>query len=165
MDRDIGETFPLSRQSEPEQGRVRSSFAKLRHGGRVTERRHRGRSVTALLTRRVVREMASTMNKRLAMLEKLTSSAQADSFAFYCLGMEYRKEGRIDDALAAFGTLRTRDANYLPMYLMAGQMLREANRLTDAASWLQQGIELASQKNDSKALGELESELASVQAG
>ena len=32
------------------------------------------------------------MNKRLAMLEKLTASPQADSFAFYCLGMEYRKE-------------------------------------------------------------------------
>jgi len=109
--------------------------------------------------------MASAMNKRLAMLEKVTASAAADSFAFYCLGMEYRKEGRVDEALAAFGALRTRDANYLPMYLMAGQMLREANRLAEAASWLQQGIELATQKNDSKALGELESELSTVQAG
>jgi hypothetical protein len=105
------------------------------------------------------------MNKRLAMLEKLTASASADSFAFYCLGMEYRKEGRIDDAVATFDTLRTRDASYLPMYLMAGQMLREASRLTEAASWLQQGIELAAQKNDSKALGELESELATVKSG
>jgi len=109
--------------------------------------------------------MASAMNKRLAMLEKLTASAAADSFAFYCLSMEYRKEGRVDEALSAFGTLRTRDAGYLPMYLMAGQMLREAGRLEEAASWLTQGIELASQKNDSKALGELESELASVQSG
>jgi len=109
--------------------------------------------------------MPSVMNKRLAMLEKLTTSASADSFAFYCLGMEYRKEGRVDDALATFATLRTRDASYLPMYLMAGQMLREAGRLPDAAGWLEQGIELASQKNDSKALGELESELASVKAG
>jgi len=109
--------------------------------------------------------MASAMNKRLAMLEKVTASAAADSFAFYCLGMEYRKEGRIDEAVTAFGTLRTRDANYLPMYLMAGQMLREAGRLADAKSWLQQGIALAAQKNDSKALGELESELATVEAG
>ena len=105
------------------------------------------------------------MNKRLAMLEKVIATAAADSFAFYCLAMEYRKEGRVDDALAAFGTLRTRDANYLPMYLMAGQMLREAGRLPDAASWLTQGIELATQKNDSMALGELESELATVEAG
>ena len=102
------------------------------------------------------------MNKRLAMLEKLTASAQADSFAFYCLGMEYRKEGRVDDALGAFETLRSRDAAYLPMYLMAGQMLREAARLADAATWLKLGISLAGEKNDGKALGELESELATV---
>jgi hypothetical protein len=108
--------------------------------------------------------MALAMNKRLAMLEKVTASAQADSFAFYCLALEYRKEGRVDDALGAFETLRARDANYLPMYLMAGQMLREATRLADAALWLKQGIELASQKNDGKALGELESELASVES-
>jgi hypothetical protein len=106
--------------------------------------------------------MASAMNKRLAMLEKLTASAQADSFAFYCLAMEYRKEGRVDDAVSAFETLRGRDAGYLPMYLMAGQMLREAARTVDASLWLRQGVELATQKGDSKALGELESELATI---
>ena len=109
--------------------------------------------------------MGFAMNKRLAMLEKLTASAAADSFAFYCLGMEYRKEGRVDDAVSTFTTLRTRDAGYLPMYLMAGQMLRESSRLAEAATWLEQGIELARQKNDSKALGELESELSTVQSG
>ena len=144
--------------SVPEQGPVRSSFAALRHC--VSRPRE-----NAPLTHDGAREMASAMNKRLAMLEKVTASAAADSFAFYCLAMEYRKEGRVDDALAAFETLRGRDASYLPMYLMAGQMLREANRAADASSWLKQGIELASQKNDSKALGELESELATVQAG
>jgi hypothetical protein len=144
--------------SVPEQGPVRSSFAALRHC--VTRP-----STNVPLTRDGAREMASAMNKRLAMLEKVTLTAAADSFAFYCLGMEYRKEGRVDDALTAFETLRSRDAGYLPMYLMAGQMLREANRPADAAGWLQQGIELATQKNDSKALGELESELSTVQAG
>jgi hypothetical protein len=109
--------------------------------------------------------MALAMNKRLAMLEKLTASPQADSFAFYCLAMEYRKEARVDDALRAFGTLRDKDAGYLAMYLMAGQMLREAARLAEAASWLGQGIELARKSHDSKALGELESELSTVEAG
>jgi predicted Zn-dependent protease len=108
--------------------------------------------------------MAAAMNKRLVMLEKLTSSAQADSFAFYCLALEYRKEGRVDDAVRAFETLRTRDAGYLPMYLMAGQMLREAARAADASAWLKQGIALASEKGDGKALGELESELATVES-
>lgn len=102
------------------------------------------------------------MNKRLAVLEKMTSSDAADSFAFYGLAMEYRKEGRIDDALATFARLKAKDAGYLPMYLMAGQMLVEAQRASEARTWLQAGIELASARGDTKTLGELESELANA---
>lgn len=102
------------------------------------------------------------MNKRLAMLEKMTSSDAADSFAFYGLAMEYRKEGRIDDALATFERLKAKDAGYLAMYLMAGQMLVEAQRGSEARAWLEAGIELAEARGDMKALGELQSELANA---
>jgi predicted Zn-dependent protease len=144
----------------------RAIFLGFGGGGRLLHdaRARRESRQSSGLTRRLTREMAEPMNKRLAMLEKLTSSAQADSFAFYCLAMEYRKEGRVDDAVGTFSTLRDRDAGYLPMYLMAGQVLREAARLADASQWLKQGIELARQKNDGKALGELESELATVES-
>ena len=104
------------------------------------------------------------MNKRLAMLEKLTASGPVDSFAFYGLAMEYRKEGRVDDALRAFDDLRRQDAQYLPMYLMAGQTLREAGRNAEAVVWLEQGIAIATAKHDTKTLGELETELASAQS-
>jgi predicted Zn-dependent protease len=100
------------------------------------------------------------MNKRLEMLEKMTASGQADSFAWYALAMEYRKEARIDDALRTFEALRERDPDYLAMYLMAGQMLNAASRGGEAKAWLEQGIALAREKGDGKALGELESELA-----
>lgn len=102
------------------------------------------------------------MSKRLSVLEKLTASDGADSFAWYALAMEYRKEGRSEDALRAFETLRSRDAAYLPMYLMAGQLLVEAARLEEARQWLEAGIELARSKGDGKTLGELESELANT---
>jgi predicted Zn-dependent protease len=102
------------------------------------------------------------MNKRLAVLEKMTASGTADGFAWYALAMEYRKEGRVEDALGAFRTLRERDASYLPMYLMAGQMLIEAERDAEARQWLEAGILLARAQGDSKTLGELESELANV---
>jgi predicted Zn-dependent protease len=102
------------------------------------------------------------MNKRLAALEKMTASGTADAFAWYALALEYRKEGRIDEALATFRTLRERDASYLPMYLMAGQMLVEAARSADAREWLEAGVEIARVKGDSKTLGELESELANA---
>jgi tetratricopeptide (TPR) repeat protein len=95
------------------------------------------------------------MNKRLEMLEKMTASGQADAFAWYGLAMEYRKLGQTDDALTTFEKLREIDADYLPMYLMAGQLLTEANRPAEARPWLEQGIELARKKGDTKALGEL----------
>ncbi len=102
------------------------------------------------------------MNKRLAFLEQHCAAGTADSFAFYGLGMEYRKEGRVDDAIATFTKLREKDPDYVPMYLMAGQTLIDAGKGAEARAWLESGIEVARKKHDSHALGELESALASV---
>jgi predicted Zn-dependent protease len=101
-------------------------------------------------------------NKRIAMLEKLVASGKADAFAHYALGMEYRREGRVDEALATFDTLRQLQASYLPMYLMAGQLLLEHGRAQEAAEWLKSGMELARGQGDMKTLGELESALAGI---
>jgi hypothetical protein len=103
------------------------------------------------------------MNKRLAMLEKMFASGQADSFAHYALALEYRKENRAQDALRIFQVLRDKDPGYLPMYLMAGQMLRALERGADAREWLGSGIALATRNGDMKARGELESELAALE--
>jgi len=100
-----------------------------------------------------------TTNKRLAFLEQHCAAGTADSFAFYGLGMEYRKEGRIDDAVATFTKLKDKDPGYLPLYLMAGQTLIDASRTDEARTWLETGIEVARSKGDSHALGELESAL------
>lgn len=102
------------------------------------------------------------MNKRLAFLESHCESGSADSFAFYGLGMEYRKEGRFDEAVATFGKLKAKDPDYLPLYLMAGQTLIDAGKSADAKSWLEAGCEVARKKGDGKTLGELESALASL---
>ena len=107
-------------------------------------------------------QSCAAMNKRLAMLEKLTQSGSADAFAFYALGMEYRKEGRVDDAVRTFAELRARDNAYLPVYLMAGQTLAGAGRAEEAREWLTAGIDVARAKGDGKTLGELESELAGL---
>lgn len=102
------------------------------------------------------------MNKRLMFLEQHVAKGGADSFAYYGLGMEYRKEGRVDDAIATFTTLKEKDASYLPLYLMAGQTLIDAGRSAEAKTWLEAGIGMARSKGDSHALGELESALASL---
>ncbi len=99
------------------------------------------------------------MNKRLQMLEQMTQSGNADSFAWYGLAMEYRRESRLEDAVSTFRTLRERDSDYLPQYLMAGQLLLELDRKADAAEWLRAGIDLARRVGDAKALGELQEAL------
>ena len=99
------------------------------------------------------------MNKRLDMLVQLVASGTADSFGWYALALEYRKLGRIDDALKTFEALSERDPDYLPMYLMAGQMLTEADRLVDAVWWLERGLALARRVGNSQAAGELEQAL------
>lgn len=99
------------------------------------------------------------MNKRLEMLEKLVAAGQADSFARYALAMEYRNVGRVEDALSTFGALRDADPQYLPMYLMAGQLLIDQDRREEARPWLVAGMQLAKDKADSKAFAELEAAL------
>lgn len=100
------------------------------------------------------------MSKRLEMLEKLVAAGKADSFARYALALEYRKLGRLEDALTVFTGLREADDHYLPQYLMAGQILLELRRPDEARVWLEQGIVVARQQGNTQALGELESALS-----
>ncbi len=106
------------------------------------------------------RPMASS--KRLEFLKKLTSSGQADPFAWYGLAMEYRSLSLLDDALATFESLRSRAPDYVPMYLMCGQMLESMGRLDDARTWLSSGLLAAKTKGDGHALSELEGALAAL---
>lgn len=101
------------------------------------------------------------MNKRLLMLEKMVESGQADSFARYALALEYKKEGQLDRAVQAFTDLRAADPHYLPQYLMAGQMLIEAEKKAEARAWLEAGLALARSVGNSHSAGELESALGS----
>lgn len=94
-------------------------------------------------------------DKRLAMLEQMVRTGNADSFARYALAMQYRKAGRTDEALAAFEALRDTDPDYLAQYLMAGQLLIEAQRPEEARPWLEQGLEVAAKAGDAKAKNEL----------
>ena len=95
-------------------------------------------------------------SKRLAYLEQLAATGKADSFARYALALEYRNAGRTADALSAFEALRAVDDGYVPMYLMAGQMLIEAGHRAEARVWLEAGLVVARAKGDGHALGEIE---------
>lgn len=99
------------------------------------------------------------MNKRLALLEQMTNSGQADAFAWYGLALEYRREGQSAKALQTFETLRDKFPDYLPMYLICGQALLDEGRPQDARPWLEAGVALAQKQDNSQALAELEDAL------
>jgi len=104
----------------------------------------------------------STSEKRLAMLEKITQNGSKDPFAWYGLALEYKGAGRVDDALSTFTTLRATSPDYVPMYLMCGQMLVAAARTEAAREWFEAGIAAARAKRDGHALSELEGALAAL---
>ena len=97
-------------------------------------------------------------------LEKITREGSQDPMAWYALGMEYRSLQRWDEALQTFTTLRAQTPDYVPMYLMCGQMLTELSRTDEARGWLEAGIATARAKRETHALGELESALAALEA-
>jgi predicted Zn-dependent protease len=102
------------------------------------------------------------MSKRLDFLQNMTASGKADSFTWYALALEYKGLARVEDALSTFQQLRERDQDYVPMYLMCGTMLVEANRRDDAKEWLLAGLAAARKKGDSHAAGEIEGVLATL---
>ena len=96
------------------------------------------------------------MSQRLMMLEKLViEQHSSDPFAWYGLAMEYRQLGRVDESLATFTTLRKNSPDYLPMYLMAGQLLIDQERSGDAKEWLDAGLKLAREQGNAKAESEI----------
>jgi len=101
-------------------------------------------------------------SKRLEFLSKLTSSGSADPFAWYGLAMEYRTLERHDEALATFEALRGRAPDYVPMYLMCGQMLAGLGRAAEARAWMEAGVGAARSKGDDHAASELEGALAAL---
>jgi hypothetical protein len=108
----------------------------------------------------------SASSKRLEFLQKQTApggAANSDPFAWYGLAMEYRALSRHEEALAAFETLRAGTPDYVPMYLMCGQMLQAMGRPSDARAWFSWGLEAAGKKGDAHAAGELEGALAALE--
>jgi tetratricopeptide (TPR) repeat protein len=107
----------------------------------------------------------SGTSKRLEFLLKQTApdgSESGNPFAWYGLAMEYRALSRHEEALAVFEGLRGRAPDYVPMYLMCGQMLEQMGRIADAKMWLATGLEEARKKGDAHAAGELEGALGAL---
>lgn len=100
--------------------------------------------------------MAEQKKTRRQMLEEFVSKKPDDAFSRYGLAMECMNAG---DAAAAdnhFRTLLQNDAEYVPAYLMYGQLLAREGRKEQAKQVLSDGIAAAAKKGDQHARSEME---------
>jgi tetratricopeptide (TPR) repeat protein len=102
------------------------------------------------------------MSKRLDMLDTMIAKGSQDPFVHYARAMELRSLERFDDALAAYQQVMQTFPDYVPTYLMAGQVAERLGRLDEARAALEAGIAAAQRTGDGHALGELRGLLAGL---
>ncbi len=106
--------------------------------------------------------MTDQKKTRRQMLEEFVAKKPDDAFSRYGLAMECMNSGDPAAADAHFRALLERDANYIPAYLMYGQLLARESRNDEARKVLSSGIVAASQKGDEHARSEMESLLSEL---
>ena len=98
-------------------------------------------------------------SKRLQMLDKMIAAGTNDPFVRYARALELRGMGDLDAALTALEDVRTRHPDYVPTFLMAGQIATDLDRRDEARTWLTEGLRRAIAAGDEHARSELQSAL------
>jgi predicted Zn-dependent protease len=99
---------------------------------------------------------------RLEILRRIAAQRPSDPFPQYGLALELRSEGKLDEALVVFAALRTTAPDYVPQYLMHGQILVALERRDEAKAIFTEGLGVARTKGDGHAAGEIEAALAEI---
>jgi predicted RNA polymerase sigma factor len=99
------------------------------------------------------------MNKRLTMLEKMIAQGSRDPFVRYARALELRSLGELEAALLALDEVRALHPDYVPTFLMAGQIATQLGRPEGARAWYTQGIDVAKAARDEHARSELQAAL------
>ena len=82
-----------------------------------------------------------------------------DSFIQFALAAEYRKLGRLQDAVDTFERLKAQDAQYVGLYYHLGKLNEEMNHVERAIQIYREGIVVANGVSDLHARAELQSAL------
>lgn len=105
------------------------------------------------------------VSKRLAMLDKAIAAGSNDPFVFYARALELRGLDEPESALAALAEVEQRFPDYVPTYLMAGQVAQTLERVAEARGYLQRGLALATRVRDEHARSELQQALDGLDGG
>ena len=99
------------------------------------------------------------MNKRLQMLERMIEQGSKDPFVRYARALELRSLGELERALDALIEVSSLHSDYVPTFLMAGQIAVELGRTAEARALLERGVAVAKAARDEHARSELQSAL------
>ncbi len=106
--------------------------------------------------------MTDQKKTRRQMLEEFVATKPDDAFSRYGLAMECMNSGDPAAANGHFSALLARNANYIPAYLIYGQLLARESRNDEARKILSAGIAAAAQKGDEHARSEMETLLSEL---
>jgi hypothetical protein len=106
--------------------------------------------------------MPDQKKTRRQMLEEFVAKKPDDAFSRYGLAMECMNSGDPSAADGHFRALIEHNADYIPAYLMYGQLLARESRNNEAKQVLTNGIAAASKKNDDHARSEMEALLGEL---
>jgi Flp pilus assembly protein TadD len=99
---------------------------------------------------------------RIDAIRKIIATSPNDPFPYYGLALELKNAGQLDDAVAAFGDLEQKFADYVPQYLMHAQLLIGRGDKATARGVLERGLVAAAKKGDGHARSELAGTLDSL---
>lgn len=97
-----------------------------------------------------------------ALLSFLTDDPD-DPFTRFALATEYRKAGRLEDAITTFEELRDRDPSYVGTYFHLGKAYAASGRMDRAAAVFRAGIEEAARQRDGHSRSELQAALLELE--
>ena len=100
--------------------------------------------------------MTEQKKTRRQMLEEFVARKPGEAFSLYGLAMECMNSGDTAAADTHFRALLEHNADYIPAYLMYGQLLARESRPSEARQILSTGIAAAAKKGDQHARSEME---------
>jgi hypothetical protein len=100
---------------------------------------------------------------RLDAIRKIVEQSPGDPFPRYGLAMELKNQKLHAEAREEFRALEARFPDYIPQYLMHGNLLVELKLPDEAKAVLTRGLAAARKKGDAHAAGEIESALAALE--
>jgi predicted Zn-dependent protease len=102
--------------------------------------------------------------QRLEAFKQFVAKSPDDPFARYSLAMSHRSLGQMEDAARELEELGRRNPQYVPTWLMLGQVLEGLGRRDAAARAYENGVAVATRAGDDHTKSELGQALEALRA-